>query len=191
MDVWMSQTFSSRTWKVGQTITIPYDISPEAYSQTNGTLVATDENGALLGRWGVTFPPTGLPTPKLILIRDGEPEIVGSNSSVSLSGVLNATGTMTIGITNVTTATLDGGLSVPKATLYVNNNPVNVTATFSGTTHNAPATDGIYILPKKCEWMTVDFPDEIMESGGVRWSFDILVAPEVTLHFGQLYLFSN
>ena len=181
------QTFSSKIWKVGENIKVNYGIGAGEYSATNGTLIAKDDGGAVLGRWGITFPPTAYPSFK-VFVHD---ELVNGNTSLALqNSFFDGSKNVDFGITNISAVSGTATLVLPKALFYVNDNERSTTITpISESPYSAPTTISLSVPAKQCKWFKANFGID-PEVGGVRWQFDIATSGS-TNRFGQFYLWAN
>lgn len=184
---------AAKTWRVGETFAAELNPSPEAYSQTNGTLIVDAGNG-IVGNFGFTFPSKAVPVLRVVDPETGY--MFGPDSPVNVGelkwSVVGSTATLTIGITNISTvATGASGISCPKGVDYVTGTqPYPTTVTWSGNTHTCPVIDAFAVNAKRCEYITIVF-SSYDSSVGIKWSFDILISPEVTVHFGQFFQYAQ
>lgn len=147
--------FPKKSWRIGETIRIPYTLGQEISSRTNAALTVTSSSGGA-GNWGVTFPAIN-PGPAMKLYFG--PTAYNEYTSADISLSVDNEGFFSFGITNCTSVAMSKVVVSGSGSSYSGDTPLDVY--IYGNTVNIPA--------KGCTWIHGNQLRGYTTSGGARF----------------------
>lgn len=186
-----SKHFASKTWKVGETIKVPFGLAPETFSETNGTLIVKGGDG-VLGNFGITAPPNGITPFTCSVSFNGNTYAPNTAVSIYNNGWDSNNKCFTFKIKNTSGRTISSpSFQFPKVPQYASPTEYSTyTLEFNGSIYsampqnitlggswanNAELNGKLYIL------------DLDVNTNGLRWQFKVSAdGSEYT--FGQFFL---
>ena len=149
-----SHFYSTKMWKVGETVKIPYTLYQEVSAKTNAALTMVASNGGI-GNWGVTFPPPNAPIFKIYFSTN----VFYADNPVDVSAYVDSVGQFVFGVTNCTSVASTFTLNTGTLTQYVTSDPVLLQI--------YPTPDTLTIGAKECLWFACRFYNYSNSTGAI------------------------
>ena len=166
--------FSRKSWKIGETIRIPYTLGQEVSTRTNASLVVSTSAGGV-GNWGVTFPSLN-PGPTFMTYFGTTAYTPGT--PVDISSYVSSEGMFTFGITNCTSSAISALDFTYVLKQYVADTPMTLS-----TYPTVPST----INAHECVWFNCTFTGYTNATGAI-WSYSLFNIDLGYFNFGPFFV---